>query len=603
VKKERKYITYFGQSGLMLRYLHISEFLFFLLCSSCTIGEHKTSSSLDRILNDYWEDRMKLFPLEATANGDYRYNDQLTITISESFRDSLRRFYRRQQSLLTGVDTSALDATQKISYRIFQYEMQMSVEGLKHPTHLMPINQFWSVTIDLPQLGSGEGNQPFKSVKDHENWLSRISFLPAWTDTAIANMRKGMQQGWVLPSALVKKIIPQLQTIITDEQKSIFFGPVKKLDSFSVADRDRLRPAYSEMIRSIINPSYTKLLNFFRDEYLPQARNTSGVSALPGGTDYYTYCIRNWTTTSLTSDSIYKIGLGEVARIEREMTRVKDGTGFKGDLKAFFEFMDKDAQFHPFTTPKQVLDSFWSIKKAEDPQLARLFNHTPKSPFEIRQTEAFRAASASAEYNPPSEDGSRPGIFFVPIIDAKEFNAVGMETLFLHEAIPGHHYQISLQQENQALPKFRRFLWYGAYGEGWALYSETLGRQLGLYTNPYQYFGHLSDAMHRAIRLVVDVGLHSKGMTREEAIQYMLAHESTSLAGATAEIERYMAIPGQALSYKIGQLTISAERKKYEKQLGENFDIASFHDAVLSDGVLPLDILKEKLQTWANEKK
>jgi uncharacterized protein (DUF885 family) len=249
-----------------------------------------------------------------------------------------------------------------------------------------------------------------------------------------------------------------------------------------------------------------------------------------------------------------------------------------------------------------VLDSFWNIKKVEDPQLKKLFNHTPKTAFTIRQTEAFRAASASAEYNPPSEDGSRPGIFYTPILDPKKYNAVGMNTLFLHEAIPGHHYQIALQQENKDIPKFRRFLWYGAYGEGWALYSETLGRQLGLFDNPYQYFGHLSDAMHRAIRLVVDVGIHHKGMSREEAIAFMRAHERATEEEATAEIERYMAIPGQALSYKIGQLTISAERKKYEEQLGAKFDIASFHDEVLKYGCLPLQVLQSKLAHWAKKK-
>jgi len=234
--------------------------------------------------------------------------------------------------------------------------------------------------------------------------------------------------------------------------------------------------------------------------------------------------------------------------------------------------------------------------------LKKLFNHVPKSPFTIRQTEAFRAASASAEYNQPSEDGTRPGIFYVPIIDATKFNAVGMVTLFLHEAIPGHHYQISTQQENKDLPKFRRFLWYGAYGEGWALYSETLGKEMGMYDNPYQYFGHLSDAIHRAIRLVVDIGIHAKGMSREDAIAYMVDHERITEPEATAEIERYMAIPGQALSYKIGQMTISAERKKYETLLGSKFSIADFHDEVLKDGCLPLNVLQQKLAAWAKTK-
>jgi uncharacterized protein (DUF885 family) len=261
--------------------------------------------------------------------------------------------------------------------------------------------------------------------------------------------------------------------------------------------------------------------------------------------------------------------------------------------------MGSDKKFYPFTEPKQVIDSFWNIKKKEDPQLKKLFNRTPKTAFTIRQTEAFRAASASAEYNQGSEDGTRPGIFYVPILDATKFSCVGMTTLFLHEAIPGHHYQISLQQENKSLPAFRRFLWYGAYGEGWALYSETLGKEMGMYNDPYQYFGHLSDAIHRAIRLVVDVGLHHKGMSREDAIKYMRAHELTSEADAIAEIERYMAIPGQALSYKIGQMAISGERKRYEQLLGDKFNIAAFHDEVLGYGCVPLNVLHESLESWA----
>jgi len=428
-----------------------------------------------------------------------------------------------------------------------------------------------------------------------------MSIFPAWTDTAIANMRKGIAAGWVLPRTLVVKVLPQLKDIMDKKDTaSIFYSPVKKLsDSFSQGDKDRLIAAYKQMIDSIVVPSYAKLYNFFETEYLPKARSTSGINALPGGDAYYRYCIKYWTTTDLTPDSIYNLGVSQVAMMQAEMNKIKDETGYKGDLKSFFEYLNKDKKFYPFTTPKQVLDSFWAIKKLEDPQLKRLFNHTPKSPFTIRQTEAFRAASASAEYNPPSEDGSRPGIFYVPILDPTKYNAVGMTTLFLHEAIPGHHYQISIQQENKNLPAFRRFLWYGAYGEGWALYSESLGKELGVYNDPYQYFGHLSDGIHRAIRLVVDIGIHYKGMSREDAVKYMMANERISEQEATSEIERYMAIPGQALSYKIGQLAIRAERTMYEKQLGSKFNIASFHDEVLKDGVLPLSVLHEKMADWA----
>lgn len=587
------------------RLLLLTVLLFIISCNTPTTntGSKQGSKEFASMLDSYWEERMQLFPLEATANGDNRYNDRLTITIAPSFRDSTKRFFEKYLAQLLLIDSASLAPEEQLSYGLFRYEMNMSIEGLKYPTHYMPINQFWSFTLDLPLLGSGQGNQPFKTVKDYDNFLKRLEVFPAWTDTAIVNMRKGIAAGWVLPKALVVKILPQLKAIVVkDAKESIFYSPVKTLpDSFSATDKARLTTAYTKAIDSIIVPGYARLYDFFEKEYLPKSRTSSGINVIQGGDEYYKYCIRLWTTTNLSPDSIYNLGLSEVARLTDEMNKVKDEVGFKGDLKAFFEYLNKDQKFYPFTDPKQVLDSFWAIKKQEDPGLKRLFNHTPKTQFTIRQTEAFRAASASAEYNPGSEDGTRPGIFYVPILDPKKYNAVGMETLFLHEAIPGHHYQCSLQQENKDIPKFRRFVWYGAYGEGWALYSESLGKELGVYQNPYQYFGHLSDAIHRAIRLVVDVGIHYKGMTREEAIKYMMEHERATEQEATAEIERYMAIPGQALSYKIGAYTIRAERTKYEQQLGSKFNIASFHDEVLNDGCLPLQVLQSKLANWAKK--
>ena len=563
----------------------------------------ETGGKLAPLFENYWQEYLQMFPLEATAAGDNRYNDKLTITISEPFRDSLGRFYKRYLDEAAQIDTVGMNSNERISYNVFTYELQMRIEGLKYPSHYLPINQFWAFSMDLVQLGSGTGNQPFKTVKDYDNWLKRLSVFPEWTDTAISNMRKGIAAGWVLPRSLVVKVLPQLKDIVVKDTTSIFYGPIKSLADSLANDKDRLRVAYLKAIDSIVNPSYRKLYEFFEKEYLPKTRATSGIKDLPGGEAYYKYCIKNWTTTDLSPDSIYKIGLAEVARLEGEMNKIKDQTGFKGDLQAFFKYMGNDRKFFPFTSARQVIDSFWGIKRKEDPMLKKLFNDTPKTAFTIRQTEAFRAASASPEYNQGSADGSRPGIFYVPVLDATKFNCAGMTTLFLHEAIPGHHYQISLQQENRSLPQFRRFLWYGSYGEGWALYSETLGKELGVYDDPYQYFGHLSDAIHRAIRLVVDVGLHNKGMTREDAIKYMRAHELIPEHEAISEIERYMALPGQALSYKLGQLAISAERAKYEQQLGTKFNIASFHGEVLKDGCVPLNILQEKMSRWATQVK
>jgi len=580
--------------------LMASSFLF-----SCGNNQEENSptgrsAGLDSIFSNYWEGRMRLFPVEATATGDNRYNDQLPVTISEGYREKTRAFY---QGCLDQLNTFKGDMNEddKISKELLEYELKNNLDGLKFPSHLIPINQFWSFTLEFPQLGSGTGNQPFKTVKDYENFAQRMKLFPAWADTAISNMRKGISLGYVLPRTLAMKIIPQLKGVInSDVSKSIFYEPVKNMPgTFSIEDKKKLDSLYTFLISDAIHPAYGKLLGFFEKDYLPACRETHGVSALPDGKEYYQFLIRNYTTTNLTPDSIYNLGLKEVAFLKSEMEKVKEEVRFDGSLQDFFSFVNKDRQFYPFKTANEVLDSFWAIKKIEDPYLKKIFEKEPTTKFEIRQTEAYRAASASAEYNAGSEDGTRPGIFYVPILNPTQFNIVGMETLFLHEAIPGHHYQISLQQENNDLPKFRKFLGYSAYAEGWALYTETLGKELGLYSNPYQYLGHLSDAMHRAIRLVVDVSIHTKNMSRDEAIKYMMDNERISKEEATAEIERYMAIPGQALSYKIGQITISRMKEKYSKELGSKFNLASFHTQLLEGGNMPLEVLEKKLARWA----
>lgn len=563
------------------------------------------NNDINNLFNQYWEERMKLYPLEATQNGDYRYNDKMTLLFTDSFRDTLKQFYNRYLTSINGFDRSKLDENDRISYDIFKREMQMQLEGLQFHDNYMPFNQFWALPLDLGQLGSGEGAQPFKTTADYAAWNNRVKVLAPWADSAIAYFRKGLASGIVLPKKLVVKMIPELTDLAKDDTaKNVFFGPLRKIPtSITGAQKDSVRQQLTATIRNFVLPSYKKLAQFLQTEYLPKARTTTGFSALPGGSEMYRFLVRNWTTTNKTPDEIYNTGLQEVARIRTEMEHIKDSVGFKGDLKAFFEYMKTSKQFMPYKTPKEVLDAFQAIYDRIKPNLKNMFGRTPKTPFEIRQTEAFRAASASAEYNPGTPDGSRPGIFYVPILDATTFNTTsGMESLFLHEAIPGHHYQISLQQENESLPKFRRFAWYGAMGEGWALYCESLGKELGLYTDPYQHMGALGDEIHRAIRLVVDVGMHTKGMTREEAIKYMMDNEAINEQGATAEIERYMAIPGQALSYKIGAMKIRELRNKYTQQLGNKFSLSDFHDELLKDGVMPLDVLEQKMDAWAKTK-
>ena len=560
------------------------------------------SAPLAAMFDAYWEDRAKLFPLGATSQGDNRYNDQLPNDQTRAFRQQQQRFYQQYLASLKKVNRAQLSTEDQVSYDIFEYEMQSRMEGLQQRTWMMPFAQFYSLPNTLGQLGAGTGAQPFKTVKDYDNWLARIGQFPVWADSSMANFRQGMRAGVVLPRVLVLKMMPQLQAqITTDATKSLFYGPITRLPaSFSEADKTRLTAAYQQAILTQLVPTYRKLADFLQTEYLPKARISTGLADVPTGPAMYRYNVRMMTTTAREPEAIYQTGLSEVKRIRAEMEAVKKQAGFAGELPAFFTYLNSEPKFTPYKTPEDVLTAFRAIQARIEPNLPKLFGRTPKSQFEIRQTEAFRAATASAEYNRGTPDGSRPGIFYVPILDATKFNTTsGMESLFAHEAIPGHHYQLSLQQENTALPKFRRFASYPAFSEGWALYCESLGPELGLYKDPYQKIGALGDEIHRAIRLVVDVGMHAKGMTREEAIKYMMDNEPISEQGATAEIERYMAIPGQALAYKTGALKLRELRARYEKQLGAKFNLRAFHDEVLAGGSMPLAVLERKMDTWA----
>ncbi|MGE5520609.1 MAG: DUF885 domain-containing protein [Candidatus Dadabacteria bacterium] len=594
--------------------------LFIATACSCNNSKQgdikKDKKELAILFENYYNERMQLFPLESTQNGDSTNNDKLFADFTDSYHAKVKDFFTRYLNEIKKYNRNDLDDNDGISYDIFKREMEISLEGLSlgylgnlvlFPDHqYTPFNQFEGIPISLGQLGSGEGSQPFRTVKDYDDWLKRASVFPAYVDSSIIYFRKGIASGVVLPAALVQKMIPQMEAMVVNNPKeSIFYGPLKKMPvNFSDADKKRFSDSYISLINSQLVPSYKKLADFLKNEYLKAARSSTGIGALPGGKNYYDYLIRYWTTTNKTPEEIYNTGLAEVARIRKLMDSVKNAVGFRGDIKAFFDYMRTDKRFMPYKNPGQVLDAFRSILTRIQPNLKKMFIHTPKSSFEIKQTEAFRAASASIEYIPGSPDGKRPGIFYIPILDATKFNTTsGMESTFLHEAIPGHHYQISLQQEDTLLPKFRRFAWYGAYGEGWALYSESLGKELGLFTDPYQYMGALGDEIHRAIRLVVDVGMHYKNMTREQAIHYMMENEATTTEAATAEIERYMAVPAQALSYKIGALKIRELRNKYQQQLGNKFSLAAFHDEILKDGCMPLDVLEKKMDRWAGERK
>lgn len=575
---------------------------FVLALAGCSQKEKKNHQLISQVFDSYWEEHSRLYPLEATSQGDNRYNDLLPNDQTLQYRKELRDYYTDYLNRLKKFDREELSEQDRVSYDIFKYEMEMQIERFNTDLHKIPFQQFWGLPLTMAQLGSGTLYQPFKTVQDYDNWIRRVEQFSVWTDSAIANFREGMRSGFVLPKVLVKKIIPQMKDIVSaNPEKSVFWGPIKIMPKdFSAEDKKRLTESYRQMIRKHVNPSYQKLHDFMRRDYLPKARDTHGISSLPNGRNLYHYLAREWTTTDKTPEEIYQTGLKEVERIQSEMLKIKEQVGFKGTLKEFFVHLRKDPKLMPFRTPEEVLNLYRDTYKKMQPKLMTMFGRTPKTPFEIRQTEKFREESASAEYMQGSPDGTRPGIFYIPILDAKKFNITsGTESLFLHEAIPGHHYQISLQQENSELPSFRRFAWYGAMGEGWALYTESLGKELGLYTDPYHYLGALGDEMHRACRLVVDVAIHLKKMRREEAIKYLMDHEPIAEKDAIAEIERYMAIPAQALSYKVGALKIRELRNKYVKELGAKFSLAGFHDEILRDGVMPLESLEQKLDSWA----
>jgi uncharacterized protein (DUF885 family) len=560
----------------------------------------KKEQNFKAITDAYFDGKNELNPLDATQNGQNEYNDKLVFEMTDSYRKKQAAFYDKFENELTTIDTTALTAEEKNSYDIIKWEVAVGKDLLKYDTNLMPIHQFWGTHLTMGQYAGGTSAQPFKTEKDYKNFLKRMDLFAVWVDSAMVYMKKGIDKGMVLPKALTVKMIPQFESMVTTNvEDNLFYSALKAFPKEITADQqETLKKEYATTIKEKLEPQFKKITAFLKNEYLPASRTTSGIGSLPNGKELYKVYAKQWTTTTKTPEEIHALGLKEVARIKAEMEKVKDQVGFKGTINEFFEHVRTKPELMSFKTPEEVIANFEKIHQTIKPNVDKLFSLQPKCPFQIKRTEAFREKTASAEYNQGAADGSRPGTFYVPIPDVKGYNYYGDEDLFLHEAIPGHHFQISLQQENNELPNFRKFAWFGAYGEGWALYTESLGKELGLYTDPYQYFGMLGNEMHRAVRLVVDTGIHNKGWTREQAIKYSLDNEAESEAGIIAEIERYMAIPGQALSYKMGQLKILELRKKAQDKMKNKFDIKVFHQKILESGVLPLALLEKKINTW-----
>jgi len=576
-------------------------------CASEQAGQRTGTEAerLEQVVESYFDKTLEMNPIFATFIGDHRFNDQLPNSLGEEYLDRAIALEKEYLAKIRDIAPAALEGQDRITYDVFKINREWAIEGDRFPSHLVPLNQFYGLHSFFAVLGSGQSAQPFRTVEDYENWLGRVDGFVVIMDQAEENFRDGVKKGVVQPKVIIEKVIPQLEAhIVDDAEQSLFWSPVKSMpEGISSADRERIAAAYRKAIAEQIVPAYRGMRDYLQNEYLPHARKAVGLHAQPDGRAWYDYMIKVNTTTALSADAIHEMGLSEVKRIRGEMEKVMREVGFKGTLAEWFEYVKNDDRFY-YDDEEELLDGYRAIESRMNAAVPKLFDIKPKAGFEVRPVEAFRAASsAGASYQSPSPDGSRPGIFYVNTHNLKAQPKFGMETLFIHEAIPGHHFQNALQIELTDLPRFRRFGGYTAFGEGWALYAESLGKELGFFQDSMQWYGRLSDEQLRAMRLVVDTGLHAKGWTREKAIAFMQKNSSMADSDIVSEVERYIAIPGQALSYKIGQFKISELRARAERELGEDFDIRAFHTQILVDGELPMAVLDQKIDRWIEQQK
>ena len=543
-------------------------------------------------------------PMQALARGDMRYADRLGDAFSDESIAEERAAAEADLAALARIDRAALSANERVSYDVFKWQREGDLRGLSEPVigtaKLLPLNHFYGLHTGFSELSSGEGIAPYKTLADYENGLKRVDDFVRNMDRAIVRFRQGAAAGVVQPRLVMENVLGQLDALLAGPvEQSSFYQPITRFpDTITEPDRARLRAAYVDTIANRIRPAIARMRDYVRDEYLPKTRASVGLGDLPGGPELYRYRVADSTTTELTPEQIHQIGLDEVARLHAEMEKVRAQVGFAGTLQQFFEHIRTDPKFKP-KSREELTQGYYAIGKRLDATLPNLFSTIPTTPLEIRPTPALtERGAARGEYQQGAPDGTRPGVFYFNAYDLPSRTTPSMETLYLHEGAPGHHFQIMLAQENAALPDFQRFGGNTAYVEGWGLYAETLGKELGVYTDPYQYFGYLDSQLFRAIRLVVDTGIHAKGWSRDRTIQYILDNSSRGRTNATAETERYIAIPGQATSYKIGQLKISELRARAEQKLGARFDVRKFHEQVLGTGALPLAVLERKIDDW-----
>jgi uncharacterized protein (DUF885 family) len=550
------------------------------------------------------EANLRRNPIQALLRGDPRYADRLGDFLSDAYFDAERKAAEDELAALRRIDRAKLNPTNQIAYDVFAFSRGDTLRNLAPDmlalTVVRPIDHFTGLHTFYPTFASGQGGAPFKSVTDYTNNLRRHDDYIRYIDAAIGRFRQGLASGVVDTKLTIGNVIAQLDAQLAQPlEESPYWGPVKAFPAgFVEADKARLTAAYRDEILNHIYPANKRLRDFLKNEYYPRARDSVGLSQMKGGAKLYARMIESSTTLPLTADYVHRLGLKEVARIRKEMDGIRVETGFKGDLPAFFHYLRTDPKFHP-PSREWMTQKFFEIGKAVDARVGEQFSTLPKAGLDIRPYEPFREKyEAGGSYEPGTPDGSRPGVFYFNAYDLPSRSVPKMTTLYLHEGSPGHHFQISLGQENVALPAFMRFSGNTAYEEGWALYAETLGYDFGFYKDPYQHMGHLDDEMLRAMRLVVDSGIHAKGWTRDRAIAYMLANSSVGKTEATAEVERYIAMPSQALAYKVGALTIQRLKTKARDALGPKFDVRAFHAQVLMTGALPMTVLEKKIDDW-----
>lgn len=566
-----------------------------LLISPTRVLAGDEDARLRTLLADEWEWGLREFPTFASYLGDLRYNDRWS-EVGLAAQERRLQHHRQLLQKLAGFDTGKLSPAERLNYELFRRQTQLEVADYSQLWRLAPLNQREGIQDE----NSLADSLRFHTIKDYEDWIVRLERFPPLMDQTIELMREGISRRILQPKVTMRRVPQQIaRQLVDDPEKSLYYKPLLKMpaDIFS-ADQARLRARAAKAVREQIVPAYRKFSQFFNDEYLPACYDQVGIWQAPDGTALYAFRAKMFTTTDLTPTEIHAIGLREVARIRGEMAKVQQQVGFQGTFREFLEHLRTDKRFY-FDSPEELLTAYRAICRKIDPQLPKLFRKLPRTPYHLEAIPNHMAPDTTAAYyRPPAADGSRPGTYFVNLYRPEMRPKYEMEALSLHEAVPGHHLQIALATELEGVPQFRKFNDFTAFIEGWALYAERLGDDLGCYQDPYSRFGQLTYEMWRAVRLVVDTGMHDQRWTRERAIAFFQENTAKTELDIANEVDRYISWPGQALAYKIGELKIRELRALAEKQLGERFDIREFHDILLRDGSLPLDLLEQRVRAW-----